>query len=145
MCDVKNIFNQAVFNIAHFILLVSLRLYAQNKSSSVHVFHNKIKCHCKLHRASSFVTLTASFLEGPAVELASIRPLANQLRTYGKQSKFGKGGPTIVISIRDDRCGIVIVLLREVQMMFISLKARSHSAVLTGRVRFDHSILIQII
>ena len=88
-----------------------------------------------LHRASSFVTLTASFLEGSAVQLASLRPLANQVRTYGKQSKFRKGGPTIDISIRDDRsAGNVIVLLREVQMMFILLKARSHSAVFPGRV-----------
>ena len=84
------------------------------------MFHNKITCHSKLNKASSFVTLTASFLEGLAVELASLRPLANQVRTYGKQSKFGKGGPTIDISIRGDRCAVtVIVLLREVQMMFI--------------------------
>ena len=65
------------------------------------MFHDKITFHSKPHRASSFVTLTASFLEGPAVELAS---LANQVRTYDKQSKFGKGGPTIDVSIRDDRC-----------------------------------------
>jgi hypothetical protein len=45
-----------------------------------------------------------------------------------------KGGPTIDISIRDGRCDIVIILHREVQMMFILLNARSHSAVLTGSV-----------
>ena len=113
--------------------VVQLDFYT-NLLTALHEFHNKITFYSKLHRASSFVALNASFLEGPAVESASLRPLANQERTYGKQSKFGKGGPTIDISIRDDRCEIVTVLLREVQMMFILLKARSHSAVLTGRV-----------
>ena len=122
-------------NTAAVCLFVQLKFYLLTYLLTLlHEFHNKIKLYRKLHRASSFVTLTATFLEGPAVELASLRPLANQDRTYGKQSRFGKGSPTIDISIRDDRCDIVIVLLREVQMIFILLKAHSHSAVLTGRV-----------
>jgi len=74
-----------------------------------------------------------SFLAFP-MSVAACRPRESHSFTYGVGSKVFSGGPSMVTNISDDMWTVVSCVLIGEQIIFMRLNARSHAAVLMGKV-----------
>ena len=75
------------------------------------------------------------FLHGPSLQSADRLPTFTQSFAYfsgGPFWNYFSGGPSMLISINDDRCFTDNMLRTSVEIIFIIEKPRSHSALFTG-------------